>query len=368
MISTPNALHDCLHRVRSHGAVALDTEFVWNETYYPELGLVQLGISPEAAWLVDAPALAEPGPVGALLADPGVVKVLHDARQDLCILKDWSGGRPCSIFDTRLAAGFCGLSSQLSLQALLREVLGVELEKGETRSDWLRRPLSASQVAYALDDVRHMLELRDRLLARADAAGTRAWLEEEMREFDDPALYEARPSSDSWERVKDAGRLDRQGLAVLAELAALREDVAREHNLPRTWVMADALLVSLAGQPLRSVADLLACRVLNDRLRTRLGERLLAACRRGLERPCEQWPAFASRRQDPVLKKRTDAALAWLKERGAALKIDPALLGSRADVGALVGALAGDGSEPDSPLRRGWRFEAAGRDLLNHLG
>ena len=224
MISSTPALQDCLQHARTHGAVAIDTEFVWDETYYPGLGLVQLGISPDAAWLIDAPALADPAPVGALLADPGIIKVLHDARQDLCILKDWSGGAPRTIFDTRLAAGFCGYSSQLSLQALLREVLGVELEKSETRTNWLRRPLSARQIAYALDDVRHMLELRDRLLALAGEAGTLAWLKEEMQGLDDPALYQARPPAETWARVKDAGRLNAQGLAVLCELAALREE------------------------------------------------------------------------------------------------------------------------------------------------
>ncbi len=367
MISSTPALQDCLQHARTHGAVAIDTEFVWDETYYPGLGLVQLGISPDAAWLIDAPALADPAPVGALLADPGIIKVLHDARQDLCILKDWSGGAPRTIFDTRLAAGFCGYSSQLSLQALLREVLGVELEKSETRTNWLRRPLSARQIAYALDDVRHMLELRDRLLALAGEAGTLAWLKEEMQGLDDPALYQARPPAETWARVKDAGRLNAQGLAVLCELAALREETAREHNLPRTWVMADALLVTMAERPPLAAADLLAIRGLNDRQRSRLGEGLIAACRCALEKPRQQWPRLESRHLDEAAKKQTDVALAWLKDRGAALKVDPALFGSRAEVGALISTLAAGKPESALPLLRGWRFEAAGRDLLAHF-
>lgn len=365
MITSTSDLNNCLAAVYVHGAVAMDTEFVWDKTYYPGLGLVQLGISPEAAWLIDAPALLDPTAVGALINDAGIVKVLHDARQDLCIMKRWCGGIPRNVFDTRLAAGFCGLSSSLSLQALLREVLKIELEKTETRTDWLRRPLSDRQLAYALDDVRHMLELRDRLLAMAQEAGTLAWLQEEMQSLDNPALYEDRPANEMWERVKGAGRLDGQGLAVLRELAAFREKTAQVRDLPRSWLLEDEVLITLSDMPLLSPDDLLGVRGITERQRNWIGRDLVAACRRGQAVPRDQWPPRpASRRIDDAVKKRTDVVLAWLKERGTALKIDPVLFGSRADITTLVEAAPAGGPDPRYPLLHGWRWEAAGRDLL----
>jgi ribonuclease D len=135
------------------------------------------------------PALEDLAPLARLLADADVEKVLHDAAQDLTILRRATGAEPRRVFDTQRAAGFVGLSATLSLQDLLRETIGVEIGKGEQRTDWLRRPLSPAQITYARADVRHLPEVRRRLLDRAHVRGRVAWIMEEMLRYDDPALY-----------------------------------------------------------------------------------------------------------------------------------------------------------------------------------
>ena len=184
--------------------IALDTEFVWQRTYYANLGLVQAAMSADfdAARLPSAPpgALAfpaktpehravrlldplrcDPAAVAAVLRDAQVVKILHDAGQDLQHLGRWCGASPVNVFDTRIASGFCGMASTVSLRQLLKDVAGVELEKTETRTDWMRRPLSPEQLEYAADDVAYLGGVMDWLLAKAKEFGTCDWMLEEMR-------------------------------------------------------------------------------------------------------------------------------------------------------------------------------------------
>ncbi|MFB3132499.1 MAG: ribonuclease D, partial [Rhodothermales bacterium] len=189
MIATPQALEALIARALEAECVALDTEFVWERTYYPQLGLVQVGFAEDDSALIDTVACRDLAPLGRLLAAPEVVKILHDAPQDLTILRRITGSSPKNIFDTRRAAGFVGLSATLSLGDLLREILGVALPKTETRTNWLRRPLSAEQHAYAHSDVRYLPAARAELLARLRQRHRETWFYEEMNAYDDPALY-----------------------------------------------------------------------------------------------------------------------------------------------------------------------------------
>lgn len=178
MISTVEALKDVVAQAREAECVALDTEFVWEDTYYPKLGIIQLGWSKTECYLIDAVAVHDLSPLGDLLADAHTVKILHDAQQDLWILRHATGVTACQIFDTRCAAGFAGMSSTLSLSNLLRMCLNVLLPKTETRTDWLQRPLSDEQLEYALDDVRYLPALRDYLLKAVKQRGREAWLKD----------------------------------------------------------------------------------------------------------------------------------------------------------------------------------------------
>jgi ribonuclease D len=338
-------------------AVAVDTEFFWERTYWPVLGLVQLATA-DGCWLVDAVRLADVRALGPVLSSPSVTKVLHDAPQDLGILARAAGAAPRAVFDTRLAAGFAGFGSTCSLQALLRDALGVELAKAETRSDWLRRPLSAAQLRYAVDDVAHLIPLRETLLARCADGTVRAWLDEELARLDDPALYGDRDPRLMYLRVKGGSRLTARELAVLRELAAWREEEARRRDWPRGHVLSDAVLAAVAQAAPADRAALAAVPGFPGRMPEAVAARLLGAVALGLAVPeegCPRPPDFdlAAKR---ALKASCDRLLDRIKAACGPLGIDPALVASRADAESYALCLAqGAAAAAGHPLARGWR-------------
>lgn len=341
-------------KAKAAGLLALDTEFVWTRTYWPRMGIVQLGAQGEC-WALDCLAPLDAAPLRALLGDGQVTKILHDARQDLTHLRHWCGAAPVNVFDTRLAAAFAGFPAGIGLQKLLSQTLGVELPKTETRTDWTARPLSAAQVRYALDDVRHLPALRDDLWRRAGELGTREWLAEDLRQYDDPALYADAAPETAWLRVKcPRGRLNRQGLAVLRAVAAAREEMARQWDVPRSWAGEDG---SLVGMALTGRAGQVRHRLRGgkaDMMRERYARAVAAA----LALPPERWPEDPFPQHPPKALAAADAALAWLAARAAELRLDPTVIASRATVTAFVA-----GPAPANPLATGWRHRVIGREM-----
>lgn len=356
--------------------IALDTEFVWQRTYYAKLGLVQAALSPDfdparlpsappavlpfpartpehrAVRLLD-PLHCDPAPVAAVLRDPTVVKILHDAGQDLQHLARWCGAFPVSVFDTRIAAGFCGMLSTVSLRQLLKDVAGVELAKTETRTDWLRRPLSPEQLDYAADDVALLGRVREWLLAKATELGTCDWMLEEMRALDDPARYAEGRVADAWRRVKvpvRAFRTARQ-LVRLRELASWREETARSRDLPRSWVVEDKVLVDAALNPPAN-PDAISKQDLPRAFVRAFFETLEVA----ETLPEEDLPELGDT-ATPAVRDAATGLLKVLSEVAARIHIDPALLGSRADAIRFCQ----NPDDPAHPLNRGWRAAVAGK-------
>lgn len=368
MIDTAEGLQRLVTRILQMGSVAMDTEFFWERTFYPRLGVVQLGLSDGRCELVDAPAIGgfEPGglkPLAPLLGAPGVVKILHDAPQDLVILRRAAGAAPTNIFDTRCAAGFAGLSSTISLGNLLNELLDIELPKTETRADWLKRPLSPKQVRYAEDDVHYLHQVREELERRAAARGVDGWLREELAAMDDPALYEERDPRTQFTRLKGTGRLRPRELAVLRELAAWREETARRRDLPRGRVLADRTLVHLARIQPRTLKSLTSRGRVTPRTAGRSGQAILEAVEAGLEvDPTRCPPAMRHGRDSSVPGELVDRGLELVREQAASRGIDPALVAGRTELRDLLSA--GSAALPeDHRLLRGWRAELAGRKL-----
>ena len=363
MIDTSTALESLVRRARRAEQVALDTEFVWERTYYPKVGVVQVGLGEEECFLVDTVAIPDLSPLGELIRDPAVVKILHDAPQDLTILRRLTGASPRTIFDTSRAAGFVGLSSTLSLDDLLYQVVGMALSKSETRTNWLRRPLSEQQIAYAMDDVRYLPTLRQVLLSRARKNATGEWLQEELAGGDDPTLYTEKAPQEQFRRLKGIGALSPRQLAALRELTAWREEEARRRDRPRGHIVTDKELVFLAQRQLHSVAELKALNGLSDKQVRRYGADILTAVAKGLASPRAEWPQPPTpppnrRRLKPQLKR----AVTHLREKSAHRKIDPALVASRAEIELLV--CEGLDARPERHrLLRGWRREFAGAEL-----
>ena len=373
--------------------LALDTEFVWTKTYWARLGLVQAAGSegfdrtrlhtaapaaiplprdapPELsrAVLVD-PLAASSVPLGCVLRDVSTAKVLHDAHQDLALLARWTGEKPVSVFDTKIAAGFCGLSGGLSLARLLEALAGVELPKTETRTDWCRRPLTAAQLVYAAQDVAYLDEAACELARRAEGAGTARWMMEEMGRLDDPRRYEEEDVRNAVRRVSVApGAIPRDGgwraRRRLRALASWRETEARRRDLPRRWIVTDETLVAAAVHPPRSAADLPP-----KSLPPCFEEGFFAAIRVADSTDFAPEEEEALRRADETARARREvrdratAALARVTELSRAAGVDPALVAPRADVTDWL--LAPD--DPSSKLNRGWRRELVGDELRQFL-
>ncbi|MBE9536309.1 MAG: HRDC domain-containing protein [Proteobacteria bacterium] len=364
MIKKSAELAEIVERAKKAGRAAIDTEFVWERTYFPQLGLIQIGLSEEENFLIDAPAIDDLSPIGQLLEDESVVKILHDAQQDLYILRRATGAYPKNIFDTRLAGGFARLSSTISLMDLLKEVVGVSLPKTESRTDWLRRPLSDRQVAYAIDDVRYMPRVMDELIKRVDDAGRSEWLAEELSVYDDPALYEEKDPRTQYGRLKGVSRMGGDELSVLRELAAWREEEARRHDRPRGHILKDDIVVTLAKRRPGSKEEMQYIKAISDRDVRCYGRAVVQAIKKGLETGGEDISLPPSRNGvDEILSTRIDLALAYLKGKCLSSGLDMGLLTTRAEVTALLA----EGPQSDAKshrLLRGWRRIFAGDELL----
>ena len=361
MIDTPDALAALISRARQQPCVAVDTEFVWERTYYANLGVVQVGWSKDEAHLIDTVALdGQLHALGWLLEDAHVRKVFHDAPQDLQILHRATGSEARNVFDTRIAAGFAGLGGTLSLQRLLRATIGVDLPKTESRTDWLQRPLSSSQVSYAQDDVRYLCAAADDIERRVREAGRLDWMNEELATLETPDLYAERDPDDMERRVKGTGRMRTRERSVVRELARWREIEARDRNLPRRHVISDEAVVLLAKKRPTNADDAGQLKGVPRRY----SDALVSAIAVGVERARTDPPAQdASRIDDETVGARVDLMLAYLKGRGLAEGVDPSLVANRSDV-LDVADYGGDGPPPHLPLLQGWRRDFIGDDLI----
>lgn len=365
MIDSASDLAALIDRARDAGAIALDTEFVWERTYYPRLGVVQLGLGESDVHLIDAAAL-DLTPLASLLEDPSITLILHDAAQDLQILARAAGATPRAVFDTQLAGGFVGIGATNSLQDLVAWASGITLKKGATRSDWLQRPLTEEQRHYAAEDVRYLHAARRRLLDAAASYGRTAWVMEEMRGYDDPALTEENDPMEAVARVRGRGlgRLSGRQRAVLRSLAAWREREARRLDRPRRHVLPDDALIDVAKRGPSSRAEL---------SKTRLTDRQLASYADGLLTALEEGRAAEPEPRSPrgalngeLMRARLRAARALTAGRCATAEMDEPMVATKSDLQMLVAA--GPDADPERhALLRGWRREFVGAALVEFL-
>jgi len=237
------ALTDALDRDRP---LALDTEFLRERTYRPQLCLIQVA-SDETRACVDPLAPIDLQPLAELLARPGQPSILHAASQDLEVLHQQLGVLPAALFDTQIAAALCGMGDQIGYATLVDRLFGVQLDKAHSRTDWSRRPLSDEQIRYAIDDVRYLPEAHAILGERLTQLGRLAWLEEDCAAMLDPDRWSPQPL-EAWRRLKGWQRLPAAAFPRLRQLAAWREERAARLDRPRRWVMEDDTLVQLAAR------------------------------------------------------------------------------------------------------------------------
>ena len=356
MISSERELQALVERALAADCVGLDTEFFWERTYYPRLGLIQIALSDQQCYLVDPIAIGDLSALGTLLSDSGVVKILHDAPQDLMILSRATGAQPQNIFDTQLAAGFSGLPSTISLGDLISILLEINLPKTQTRTDWLKRPLDPKQVDYALDDVRYLRALRVLLLTRIVAPEVRDWLGEEMERSSKHEYFSGVDDDQRYTKIKGGGSLDRRSLAVLEQLAAWREQEARLRDRPRGHIITDKALLVLAKEKPSTDSEIHTCNVLADRKIKQYGKQIADCISTGLAREERDLPQIKRPiRLNATEKKLHERFITSLHAKCERFGIDHHLVCTSAQSKQLVKALASGRTEIPGKLRRGWR-------------
>ncbi len=356
MISTQRELEELITRARATDAVAMDTEFVWERTYYPRLGLIQMALSDEDCHLIDPCKITDLSVIGDLLTDRNVVKIFHDAPQDLAILHHVTKCAPKNIFDTRLAAGFAGLPATLSLSNLIKELLDIDLPKTETRTNWLQRPLDQAQVHYALDDVRYLRAARILLINSIIGPEIKSWLREELELLNNPATYIGPKDCFRYQKIKGSGSLSGQSRSILCELATWREQQARTLNRPRGHIVPDKVLLCVAKNRLQDIESIQNKCGISNRAVNRYGNMIVSSVSKGLQGNTEN-NSLPSRsvklnKKDLESHKRLNT-LIQLKSEVQGL--DPTLIGNNSELKLLVKVL---NKSCDSQLLRqmeGWR-------------
>ena len=366
LVTSSSELKAIAGRVHS-GTVALDTEFLRERTYRPRLCLVQIATS-EGVFLIDPLAGLDLRPLAGLLADDAVEVVVHAGRQDFEIFYELFAIGPRRVFDVQIAAAFAGYGGSLPYARLVQAVLGSSIAKGESYTDWCRRPLTEAQLAYAADDVRFLLPLASTLKARLSELARMGWAEEEMRLLENEEQYEG-GSEESWRRIPGRGSLSPEQTAVLAELARWREETAARRDIPRAWVVKDVTLIELARRRPSTLEELKGIRGLNSREAERSAEAILEAIERGARAPSIASPAPPPKAAQARARMLSGLADGLVRARCEREGVAAELVATRAELDALVMDVARSApvDEEAHRLLRGWRRQLAGDAVLDLL-
>jgi len=361
LISDNAALTDLVARLSRSSFVTVDTEFMRENTYWPDLCLIQIADSEEAAAIdPKAPGLDLTPLLDLLVENEEVLKIFHAGGQDLEIVHNLTGKTPYPLFDTQVAAMALGMGEQVGYSNLVESMLGVKLDKGARFTDWSRRPLDKRQIDYAIADVTHLAMLFPRMLDKLRKTGRGQWLDQEMERLGDVASYLVVPEL-AWTRIKAPSRKP-EALGRLKALAAWREREARSKNLPRGRIAKDETLADLAGNPPRGQADLAKVRGLSSSWASNdIGRRLMEALAAATPLPEAEMPARDDRK--PGLGKEgalvADLLKLLLKVRAREADVAPKLIARSDDLEALAA-----GRREGIAMLEGWRYDVFGKDAL----
>ena len=341
-------------------AVYLDTEFVGEGRYYPEVGAIQVATAERAA-LIDPLAVRDLTPLFDVLLAHDIKKVFHAGRQDLAIFFEMMGRPVAPVFDVQIAAALLGYEEQISLAGLVHRVTKQSLRKSHAFTDWLRRPLTDTQVEYALEDVRCLAPVYDHLVHELSSRNRLRWAREEFRGLERAARFVPADPREMFRQIRGVERLNAEELSRLREIVAWREETARELNIPVPRICMDVVLMELARRPRDTIAALAEVRGLRSDQARRFGRGMIEALSRGADTPpprLERPPSLPQEMEPTV-----DFLVLCLRSLSAEKQISPGLLANRADLTAVVFY----GEEARVPLLRGWRRKAAGEALLATL-
>lgn len=361
-IDSDAQLQDCCRQLSQAKAIAVDTEFMRTNTFYPKAALFQI-FDGQNCYLIDPLAVEDFSPLRALFSNPEVVKVFHACSEDLEVFQCFLDCLPHPLVDTQIAAGLLHHGSSTSYAGMVESVLELKLEKGETRSDWLRRPLESTQLHYAAQDVVYLLAVYEHLMAELTAAGRLDWLHEESEALLTTARNPA-PAEDFYLRIKSAWKLRPQELLVLKELSTWREEQARNRDKPRNHVVHERVLWELAKRQPRNQSGLKNIEGMDPRTQRRWGEDLLTIIAQAQELGPEHYPAPLPPPL-PITQRRLVKALkTCVADTAEALKLAPDALVRKADFEHIVRSGMKDGNYTLPKRLLGWRRSVIGEPLL----
>jgi len=366
-IDSANALIEACNELEKSSVLCVDTEFHREKTYYAQFALLQIS-SREQCYVIDPTSLSDLTPVWKLMHNPNILKVFHAARQDLEIILLESGALPLPLFDTQVAAALLGYGQQIGFGNLVQRILKKALPKGESFSDWLARPLTPKQLAYAADDVIYLMPIFQHLNDQLQAKGRRTWLDEEQETLCEEQTYLIDKQEVFW-RVKGVNKLKPRHLAILRELAAWRETETQQRNMPRRRLMGDETLLEMAKRDSLTTDTMQRMRGLTDGTIRRFGSVIVAAWEKGRNCPEDQWPKLHPRHHHaPGTDLRQELLDTLLRLRSEEEAIASNILASQSELGELASwGYKRQGEPPKLSLLHGWRRELVGKDMLKLL-
>ncbi len=359
LITRTDELAEACAKLSTAPFVAVDTEFMREQTFWPRLCLIQIAANGTEALIDSLSPELDLAPFFALMVNERVLKVFHSARQDIEIVHHLAGVIPHPIFDSQVAAMVCGFGEAVSYSMLVKRLLNRNLDKTSRFTDWSRRPLSDRQLTYALGDVTYLRDLYPKLRAQLDQSERASWLNEEMAVLTDPATYEVHPEK-AWRRLKMRIKTPK-ALAVLMELAAWREREAQTQDVPRARILKDEALYDIASQAPRTIEDLGSLRTLhNGFARSNRGRAVLEAVGKGLERDPDTIPPIErGEPMPPEAQAVVDLLRVLLKATAGRHGVATKLIATSDELEEIARS-----GEPDVPVLRGWRRKLFGEDAL----
>lgn len=359
-LDTNKALEDFCNKIEDSPYIALDTEFIREKTYYPKLALLQIA-NCEHCTCIDPISIENLNPLISLLQNQKIIKVFHAAKQDMEILFQLFGQLPVSVFDTQIAAAILGHGGQVSYAQLVESTLNIKLDKTQTRTDWMKRPLSNKQIEYAENDVKYLVKIYPVLLQSMEETGKKNWLDNDFLSLVDSENYRVKPEQ-CWKRIKGANKLNKDRLVILKELAAWREKAAMNEDRPRQHIIQDDALITIARIRPDKSNKLYGIRGLNESKVRKYESEITSCIDKASKIPQSDWPTLPTPlKQNINQEAMVDSLMAILKINADQHNISSNVLANRKDIEKLVSG------NNDIPLMNGWRRKIVGEALLDFL-
>ena len=357
-ITDRKQLKEFADRAKRSAVLAVDTEFLREKTYWPRLCLIQLATEEESV-VVDPFRVKDLSDLAELFVDERIVKLFHAAGQDMELIVHEMGVVPKPVFDTQIAASLLGDMLQIGYGSLVLNECNVKLKKADSFTDWSRRPLTDSQIQYALDDVIYLPRIYRSMKERLEKLGRLSWLDRDFEELSDPERYKVDPY-ERFKRLKRVNQLTPQQLSAAREVAAWRETQAMKRNIPRKWVVTDEQIVEICKREPRTLDELFMVRGVSNTLKTDDARRVLAACKQGLDAPEDAWPELnKSYKSEPNVDPQVDLLYSLVKVRAKEAGVAFGVLASHADLAKRV-----RGHYEEVDILKGWRRHLVGEELL----